>query len=192
MCGRNATSQVDRVSVHQERPMFTTVLHNLNSPFNVGTIIRSHVAFGGDDVIFVGLDKPWRFKKNTQAFSRRLEKLCNITYLSDDDALFTWCSERGYSPIAIEISSTACLLAEFHFPEKTALIVGHEGRGLSDAFLARCEGTAIIPQFGDVPCLNVGISAAIAMYEFRRNAPGMRTITGNKFSVPIERRVEAP
>lgn len=172
--------------------MFATVLHNLNSPVNVGTIVRSHVAFGGAEVIFVGLDKPWRFKKNTQAFSRRLEKLCEITYLPDDDAFFAWCGEHGYSPIAIEISPTACLLADFAFPLRPALIVGHEGRGLSEAFLARCDGTALIPQFGDVPCLNVGISAAIAMYEFRRVAPGMRDVTGNKFSVPVERRVAAP
>jgi hypothetical protein len=40
--------------------------------------------------------------------------------------------------------------------------------------------------------LNVGISAAIAMYELRRVSPGMREITRNKFDVPIERRVAGP
>ncbi len=172
--------------------MFATVLHNLTSPVNVGTIVRSHVAFGGAEVVFVGLDKPWRFKKNTQAFSRRLERLCEITYLQNDDELFTWCGDRKYSPIAVEISPTARLLAEFTFPERPALIVGHEGRGLSEAFLDQCDDAVVIPQFGDAACLNVGISAAIAMYEFRRIAPGMRNITRNKFSVPSERRVASP
>jgi tRNA G18 (ribose-2'-O)-methylase SpoU len=112
--------------------MFATILHHLNSPVNVGTIVRSHVAFGGAELVFVGLDKPWRFKKNTQAFSRRLEKLCEITYLPNDEALFTWCAEHDYSPIAIEISPTAKLLSDFIFPDRPALVVGHEGRGLSE------------------------------------------------------------
>ena len=79
--------------------MFCTILHNLQSPTNVGTIVRSHVAFGGNEVVFVGHDRPWRFKKSTQAFSRRLERLCDITYLNSDDDLFDWCHSHHYSPI---------------------------------------------------------------------------------------------
>lgn len=62
--------------------MFVTALHQLNSPQNVGMIVRSHVAFGGDKLIFIGQELPWKFKKSTQAFSRQLEKKCEILYLN--------------------------------------------------------------------------------------------------------------
>jgi len=172
--------------------MFATVMHQLTSPVNVGTIVRSHVAFGGEEIAFVGLDVPWRFRKNTQAFSRRLERVCRITYLRDDEEFFAWCEARAWSPIAIEISPLACPLAGFPFPKRPALVVGHEGRGLSEDFLARCAGIAVIPQFGDAPCLNAGVSAAIAMFELRRGATGVREIDRNKFSVPAARRVKGP
>lgn len=169
--------------------MFCTILHNLQSPTNVGTIVRSHVAFGGNQVVFVGHDHPWRFKKSTQAFSRRLERRCDITYLNSDDDLFDWCHSHHYSPIAIEIKEHATPLADFCFPEKPALIVGHEGTGLPYSLLQRCTATAFIPQFGDAACLNVATSAAIAMYELRRTDNAHREIAGSKFWVPPDRRV---
>ena len=42
---------------------FNTVLYSIKSPVNVGAITRSHVAFGGDKLIFVGYEKPWISKK---------------------------------------------------------------------------------------------------------------------------------
>jgi 23S rRNA (guanosine2251-2'-O)-methyltransferase len=49
--------------------MFCTVLNRLKSPTNVGMIVRSHVAFGGQQVVFIGDDKPWEFRKGSQSFS---------------------------------------------------------------------------------------------------------------------------
>ena len=168
------------------------VLHNLKSPANVGTIIRSQVAFGGSGVVFVGQDKPWRFKKSTEAFSRRLERISEIIYLETDDDFFGWCSWANYSPVAIEIAEEATVLPQFEFPSRSAIVVGNEGKGLSPEFVSRCSSTVVVPQFGDVACLNVGVSAAIAMYELRRSEPLARRIEGAKFEVPVERKVSPP
>jgi len=170
-------------------PPFATVLHSLRSPTNVGTIVRSHVAFGGAEVVFVGLDQPWKFGKGTQGFSRRLERLCTIVDLPTDDALFEWCAGKGYSPIALEIGEQAQPLPDHAFPARPAFVVGSEGTGLAPEFVSRCHASLIIPQFGDVPCLNVAVSAAIGMYEFRRGHVSSRGVSGAKFEVPRERRV---
>jgi tRNA G18 (ribose-2'-O)-methylase SpoU len=148
--------------------MFSTVLHNLKGPRNVGQIIRSHVAYGGGPLLFVGHDEPWTFKKSTSRYSRKLEDKCDIVHLPTDDAFFDWCAENGYASVAVEIAEPAVFLAEFQFPDRPALIVGHEGRGLSDDFLARCDHIVTIPQHGPVGCLNVAIACSTAMYELRR------------------------
>ena len=163
--------------------MFCTVLHKLKSPHNVGTIVRSHVAFGGGPVVFVGHELPWRFRKGTQAFSRKLEKKTEVVYLPDDDAFFGWCSDSVYTPVSIEISSDSVMLPEFHFPDNPAIVVGNEATGLPPSFVARCRDVAAIPQFGSTECLNVGVAASIALYELSRAKSGANEIGGSKFKV---------
>ena len=169
--------------------MFATVVHNLKSPENTGIILRTHVAFGGERFVMVG-PEPWRFKKRTQAFSRKLEKVCRVIYLPDDDSLFEWCQAERFEPIGIEIAENSTLLPAFRFPDRPAIIVGHEGQGLSDAFLRRCSGIVTIPQFGPVACLNVAASCSMAIYELNRNRPLKRTIAGHQFRVAESERPE--
>ena len=162
--------------------MFTTVLHNLKSPENAGIIVRTHVAFGGKHLVVVG-PEPWRFKKRAQAFSRRLEKLCDIVHLSTDDDFFSWCEQRSCSPIAVEISDTATLLPDFSFPDHPALVVGNEGSGLPADFVSRCSAAVMIPQFGPVECLNAAVSCCMAIYEVNRSRPCQMQVAGSKYQV---------
>ncbi len=163
--------------------MFCSVLHTLKSPKNVGTIIRSHVAYGGGPVVFVGYNRPWDFKKGSQAFSRKLEKQCELIFIEDDDAYFEWATDNKYTSVAIEISKNAISLPDFKFPSKTAIVVGNEATGLTSTFLARCNNIVSIPQFGAVECLNVGVSSSIVMYELSRERKDISQIKGQKFKV---------
>jgi tRNA G18 (ribose-2'-O)-methylase SpoU len=49
-----------------------------------------------------------------------------------------------------------------------AIVLGHEGEGLTAEALAACEFHARIPMSREVDSLNVATAAAIALYEFRR------------------------
>ncbi len=165
---------------------FCTILNSLKSPQNVGVIVRSHVAHGGNDLIFTGQDLPWRFKKGTQAFSRKLEKICEIKHIPDPTKALTWCKANKYSTVAIEIMEDPVFLDEFVFPSRTAIIVGNEGTGLESNFLNACDHIVTIRQIGIVGSLNVAVSASIAMYEFCRHSIETNQIIGNKY---IEARV---
>ena len=167
--------------------MFCTVLNDLKSPENAAMIVRSHVAFGGDRIVVIG-NRPWRFKKRAQGFSRRLEKICTFVYLMDEDTFFRWCETEDYVPIAVEIIDPPMPLPDFSFPERTALVVGNEGTGLSPAFCSRCAHVVTIPQFGPVGSLNVAISCSIAMYELTRRRPMSRRILDHKYFVDESER----
>jgi tRNA G18 (ribose-2'-O)-methylase SpoU len=169
--------------------MFATVVHNLKSPENVGMIMRAHVAFGGEKFVLIG-SEPWRFKKRAQAFSRRLENICDIIYLPDDDAFFSWCLKENFTPVAIEISETATLLPSFDAPVRPAIIVGHEAHGLPTSFLQRCAHVVRIPQFGPVGCLNAAVSCCIALYEINRLRPGGLKIAGDEYIVENKAKSE--
>ena len=162
--------------------MFCTVLHHLKSPENVGILIRTHVALGGAQVVVVG-PEPWRPKDRAQAFSRRLERLCEFVHCIDDDAFFSWCRSNNVVPIAIEIATPPTWLPGYSFPERTALVIGHESRGIAPDVLARCAGVVTIPQHGPVACLNVAVSGAMAMYELVRGRAASREIGGDEYVV---------
>jgi tRNA G18 (ribose-2'-O)-methylase SpoU len=162
--------------------MFCTVLHSLKSPTNVGMIIRSHVAFGGREVVFVGYHQPWKFGKSTQAFSRKFERTCDTVFLGDDEELFSWTERHGYATVALEIDEAAVPLPGFKFPARTALLVGNEASGLSRGLLTRCDHRVVIPQLGRVESLNVAVSCSIAFYEITRVANDATAIKGSKFA----------
>lgn len=168
--------------------MFYTVLHNLKSPENAGIIVRSHVALGGEKIIIIG-SEPWRFKKRAQAFSRKLEKLCEFIYLKQDNEFFELCESEDMKPVAIEISSPPTFLPDFKFPDRTALIVGNEGIGLPQNFLNRCHSILTIPQYGQVECLNTAVSYCISMYELMKDKTGRNKISGHKYLISKNNQV---
>ncbi|AWV89232.1 hypothetical protein DN745_07705 [Bradymonas sediminis] len=165
LMGRTAAN----TTIYNGNTMFATVLHNLKGPRNVGQIIRSHVAYGGGPLLFVGHDEPWTFRKSTSRYSRNLEQHRDIVHIPNDDAFFDWCIENDYTPIAIEIANPPLFLANFSFPTRPAIIVGHEGQGLPKELLARCAHVITIPQQGPVASLNIPVACSTVMYEFRRS-----------------------
>lgn len=162
---------------------FNTVLYRVFSPQNVGMIIRSHVAFGGNHLIFAGYDMPWAFKKGTQGFSRKLESKCRILNFKRFDDLILWCDKTDYKNIAVEISESARPVMGFEYPENCNFIIGNEKIGIPDEVLNQCHEIVYIPQFGEVECLNVAVSASIVLFDFTRNNINSREIRKNKFDI---------
>ncbi|MGH7847891.1 MAG: TrmH family RNA methyltransferase [Candidatus Binatia bacterium] len=138
---------------------------------------------GGTRIIVIIGSEPWQFKKRAQSFSRRLEQLCGFRYLKDEASFFEWCRDACVVPVAIEIAQPPTLLPDFPFPERVAIVIGNEGRGLSPAFRSRCATTVTIPQFGPVASLNAAVSASIVMYELTRREPIARQILEAKYIV---------
>ncbi|MBI3259203.1 MAG: TrmH family RNA methyltransferase [Ignavibacteriae bacterium] len=165
---------------------FNTVLYKVKSPQNVGMIIRSHVAFDGNKVIFVGYDTPWDFKQGSQAFSRKLEKKCIIENYYDENEFFEWSKKNNYKNIAIEIGKKSKSIIGYEFNNDSNLIVGNEGKGIPEEFLLKCDEILFIPQFGQVQCLNVAVSASLALFEFaKNNNSGTNKIEGSKFDIEL-------
>ncbi len=55
---------------------------------------------------------------------------------------------------------------DFKLP--TAIVIGGEGKGLSDLVKKRCDSLASIPMRGRITSLNAAIAAALVMYEALR------------------------
>ncbi len=160
---------------------FVTILYPLKSPHTVGVIVRSHVAFGGNDVICTGHALPWQLKKGSQAFSRQLETKASMLHIAEPEHCLAWCRTFQYVPIALKIASPPHYRHHVAWSPRVALIVGNDASGCDPTFLAHGDQVVTIPRFGPVGRLNVAISASLALYELNKDRPDIAPITGRMY-----------
>lgn len=162
---------------------FNSVFYQIKSSYNIGNIIRSHVAFGGKKLIFVGYKDPFEVKRGTLKFSKRLEQRCDILNFSDDESFLKWSKENQYKNLAVEISANAKSIVSKKFPENFNLILGNEVRGLPHHFLDKVDEVITIPHHGQVGSLNVAVAASLCFYEITRLQKSELVIKGGIYNV---------
>jgi tRNA G18 (ribose-2'-O)-methylase SpoU len=84
----------------------------------------------------------------------------------DAEALERLLDERAYSLVCFEDAPGASALPGFAWPERPLIAFGQEGPGLPAELLDRADSTVVIPQFGSMRSINVGVAAGIAMYDW--------------------------
>ena len=74
--------------------------------------------------------------------------------------------EKGFAVYAAMLDDTAQRLGSFSFPEKTAVVIGNEGHGVSDKAAELCQKVYIPIQGAE--SLNAAIAAAIICWELSK------------------------
>ena len=141
------------------------VLENLQDPGNVGTVLRTANAFGIDAVILVGacadLYNPKTVRASMGAIFRQ-EVLC-----MDIDELSGFLTMHDLPLYGAALSDAARDIRELEL-HRSAVAIGSEGSGLSEAILSVCKGSLIIPMRPDSESLNAAIAASVVMWEMSR------------------------
>lgn len=150
-----------------ENAKAVVMLENLQDPGNLGTIIRTAEAAGMDAVILsensVDVYNPKVVRSTMGALFRM-----PVVYVQGFTELVREMGEKGWNTIAAHLSASIDF-TEADYKGKTAVLVGNEGNGLTDAVTAAAVTKVIIPMEGQVESLNAGIAAALMMYEVKRN-----------------------
>lgn len=129
---------------------------------NLGAIVRVAAGLGWDAVLVSS--------GSADPLYRRAIKASMGASLSlpwrrmDSDADLTRLRQAGFALVASTLSTAAVDLVKFEAPERVALLLGTEGRGLSDAWLAAADHHVTIPMARGVDSLNVATAAAILAY----------------------------
>src|SRR3989344_6102446 len=140
----------------------TVVLDRLQDAGNVGSILRSAAALGVKQVLALkgtaGLWSPKVLRAGMGAhFGLNL-----VEQLTAGDL-----AGLGV-PLVATSSHTDNELHSVKLPEPCAWVMGHEGQGVSDELMARCNLSVRIPQPGGEESLNVAAATAICLYESLR------------------------
>ena len=136
------------------------ILDNIQDPGNLGTIIRSLVAFNFDTLVLSNNTVDLYNSKVIRATQGMLFKI-NVIIIDIEEFIN---SLDGYKIIGTDVVNGENV-KNFKKIEKFAIIVGNEGKGISSNIKKLCSDNIYIPISNDCESLNVGVAASIIMYE---------------------------
>ena len=147
-------------SAFDESARKIVVLDGVQDPGNVGTMIRAAEALGADGAVLMNGCADIRSPKTLRASMGSAFRLPVINADVNDLPKIM----SGFALYGAMLDSTAKRLGEVKFPEKTAVVIGSEGAGISPEVAALCNEKIYIPIKG-AESLNAAAAAAIIMWE---------------------------
>ena len=138
------------------------ILDDLQDPGNIGTLIRSALAFGIDQVI---LSKNCVDLYNDKLLRAMQGANFHISCIYGDlTEIIEKLQANGVVVVgsALENGQDISLIEK---TEKMAFIVGNEGNGMNQNILDKCDYIGYIP-IQTIESLNVAIAGSILMYHF--------------------------
>lgn len=141
------------------------ILDDIQDPGNLGTIIRSVVAFNFDTIILSKNTVDIYNSKVIRA-SQGLIFKTNIIIADLEDIILQLKSKK-YNIIGTKVDNGVDI-KDIPSSNSLALIMGNEGNGVSKNILDLCDSYAHIKMNKECESLNVGVATSIMLYELSK------------------------
>ncbi|MEO3758394.1 23S rRNA (guanosine(2251)-2'-O)-methyltransferase RlmB [Mycobacterium sp. B14F4] len=151
-------------------PALLVALDNISDPRNLGAIVRSVAAFGGQGVLI-----PQRRSASVTAVAWRtsagaaarvpVARATNLTR-----TLKSWAG-AGLQIVGLDAGGDTTV-DEFDGSGPTVVVVGSEGKGLSRLVRETCDAVVSIPMAGPTESLNASVAAGVVLAEIARQRRG--------------------
>lgn len=150
-------------ALEKNRTSLEIAIENVEHDFNIGSIVRTANSFNVKKVHIIGK------KKYNRRGAMCTDKYLKIVHYPTIEEFLE--SQKGRELVAIENNlKNSKPLHEKTFKKETTLIFGSENNGISKELLEAATDIRFIESFGSTRSVNVGAAAAIAMYEWTRQA----------------------
>ncbi|EFB41991.1 MAG: TrmH family RNA methyltransferase [Parachlamydia sp.] len=140
------------------------VLNQINDPGNLGTLIRSALAFGWEGIFIVNQscdifnEKAIRSARGaTFRLPYRKGDLQELEEILTHNKLTTWVADVSGTP-----------MQDITPPEKVALVLSNEARGVSSSTHPLFSQHVTIPMSGKMESLNVAVAGAILLHYLKK------------------------
>ena len=144
-----------------ERPL-VMVLESVEKPGNLGAVLRSADAAGADAVLICDpLTDLW----NPNLIRASVGAVFTVPCVAcSSEAAIAFLKARGIRILTAQLQDSS-LYYDCDMTVGTALVMGTESTGLTDAWRAAADAHIRIPMLGQLDSLNVSVSAAILLFE---------------------------
>ncbi len=134
-------------------------LDNISDPGNLGTILRTALAFNIKDLM---LSKDCVSLYNDKVLAATQGALFALNVVKSDFEKLVELKNSGYSLVATSLKDSIAL-NELPNLKKIVIIFGNEGNGIRQEILNICDYKVNIP-ISNIDSLNVGVAAGIVLY----------------------------
>ena len=149
-------------------PQKVLILENIQDCGNLGTLIRTSVSLGFDQVYAVNCCEMFSPKTlRSSAFSvfcGGIKENASITETTEN------LKNKGFTVYAAALDSDSKPVTEIKFNNKAAAMIGNEGNGLTNQAIDCADCKIIIPMKNNCDSLNAAVSGGILMWEIIKNA----------------------
>ena len=148
-------------------PGMFVVLDNITDPRNLGAVIRSTAAFGGNGVIIPERRSAqvtgvaWRTSAGTAA-QLPVARVTNVTRTVKKF------QDNGYTVVGLDAGGEHTLDTFEGATDPVVIVVGSEGKGISRLVRENCDVIMSIPTTEWVESLNASVAAGVVLSEFAR------------------------
>ena len=158
------TDQLIDDSFSVEGDPFFLLADELNYEHNLGSILRSAAGAGVQGVII-----PRKRGKGLTPIVQRVAmggaEIVPVVREGISSAISKF-KKAGIRVVGADMNGTS--LFEADLSGAVAIVMGGESKGLSSTLKNKCDAVVSIPLSNDLESLNVGVSAAVLLYEKRR------------------------
>ena len=161
------------------------VLEGLVDPGNVNAVLRSAegLGFGAAHVVALEGDAadhvrqltadddsdgpPLTDRRASRRASQGAHKWVEVRAWDDPAEYVAWVHAQGGRVAVTALRDDALPVADWDFTGPTALVVGNEHAGASEAMVEAADAALLLPLDGFVQSYNVSVAAALALYHAR-------------------------
>lgn len=155
----------DKPKELEKKDGFYIFVDKVQDPGNLGTIIRSAHASGAKGVI---LNNGTVDIYNEKTLRSTMGSIFKVPVIIDKDlSLLKELKASGFKVIGSSLN-TKNNFFDIKLKNQVIIVVGNEGKGMSDEVEELCDNLVKIPMPGNAESLNVAIAASIMMFEVVR------------------------
>ncbi|MBQ3177620.1 MAG: RNA methyltransferase [Clostridia bacterium] len=142
------------------------LLDTIQDPGNLGTILRSAVAFGADGLILCGCADPTG-PKTVRASMGALFR-CPVQITKDLGETIRQLQKDGHRVLAAALGENSLCAGQAELQKNDCVIIGNEGHGVSQDNIDLCDGVIRIPMQAVTESLNASVAASVLLWEYYR------------------------
>jgi tRNA G18 (ribose-2'-O)-methylase SpoU len=142
------------------------IVEDLVDHMNVGSVFRNAAALGFDGVVLSPRCADPFYRRSIKVAMGAVFSLPHAR-LADWYAAPSLVHDAGFTTYAMTLADNAVPLDSVEPADRSALIVGSEGPGLTDHWEREADVRVTIPMAAGIDSLNVAASVAIACWHFR-------------------------
>lgn len=159
------TYSLDIIKSFNKDKSVIVMLDHIEDPHNFGAIVRTAYALGVDAIIIPN-DRSVSITPTVVKTSQGA--IYNIPIINVPNLTNTIekLKDNGYWIVGTSLDKED--YTQLDYDNKTCLVIGNEGRGISKVVEKNCDYLVTIPMIGKIDSLNASVSCGIILSEIRR------------------------